>query len=315
MKISLARILKIAIALPPDSAAQGRLTREAGSGLMCADSRPFCRPNRLRPSWPDLFRPSASGRDAQFGGPATLASIQLLKDRVANFADLLDADTGHLALARLAPIARSRRASTRPHQDAVQTRVRAEDDATSISLTSGVTRAVAFSKAQEFDQLGRLTQSIGVSSQTYRFGYDRTGNVTSVTDPISNVFSNGFDPLNRLISQTDELSQTVNLTRNGVDDITAYENPRNLTTSYVRNDFGEIIQETSPDRGTIVYARDGKGEVVQRVGARGQTLTYAYDLAGRISSETDAAVPNQNIVYQYDQSICSSDRPFDDGDR
>ena len=73
-------------------------------------------------------------------------------------------------------------------------------DATAISLKSGATGAVAFSKSQAFDQLGRLIQSIGVASQTYSFGYDRTDNRTSVADPRSYVFQNGFDALSRLIS-------------------------------------------------------------------------------------------------------------------
>ncbi|WP_158813296.1 RHS repeat-associated core domain-containing protein [Methylocapsa sp. S129] len=178
-------------------------------------------------------------------------------------------------------------------------------NATSVTLVRANT-TTAYAKSQVFDQLGRLFQSIGVSSQTYAFGYDRTDNVTSVTDPQSNVFSNGFDALNRLISQTNEDGAIVNLTRNGVDDITAYQDPRNLTTSYVRNGFGEIIQEASPDRGTLVYQRDARGQVIQRTDARGVSFTYTYDLAGRILGEQNFAQASDNVWYVYDQPAAGS---------
>ena len=178
-------------------------------------------------------------------------------------------------------------------------------DATAISLKSGASGTVAFSKSQTFDQLGRLIQSIGFAGQTYTFGYDHTDNVTSVADPRSYVFSNSFDALNRLISQTDEggvSGNTVNLTRSGVDDITAYQDPRLLTTSYVRNGFGEIIQEVSPDRGTTTYWRDALGHVSKRTDARGVTFTYTYDAAGRILTEANAGNSSDNVTYQYDQT-------------
>jgi RHS repeat-associated protein len=182
-------------------------------------------------------------------------------------------------------------------------------NATSVSLKNS-SGAVAFAKTQTFDQLGRLLTSVGVSSQTYTFGYDRTDNLTSVADPASNVFSNGFDALNRLISQTNEDAKTVDLTRSPVDDITAYSDPRNLSTTYVRNGFGDVIQEASPDRGTIVYWRDARGQVTQRTDARGVTFTYTYDLAGRILTETNAANASDNVTYTYDQPICTSDWPI-----
>jgi RHS repeat-associated protein len=179
-------------------------------------------------------------------------------------------------------------------------------NATAVSLTSGATGTVAFSKTQAFDQLGRLIQSIGVSSQTYAFGYDLTDNLTSVTDPASHVFSNGFDALSRLISQTNEDGATVNLTRNGVDAITAYQDPRSLATSYVRNGFGEVIQEVSPDRGATTYWRDGRGLVTYKTDARGVSFAYFYDAAWRLTGKQNYANANDNVWYVWDEPASGS---------
>ena len=178
-------------------------------------------------------------------------------------------------------------------------------DVTSITIEHADS-STAYTKAQTFDELGRLIQSIGASSQTYNFSYDKTNNLTSIEDPQSNTFSYGFDAVNRLIHETDEDSAQVNLTRDGTDHVITYEDPRSLTTSYVRNGFGEIIEEASPDKGTTTYVRDARGLVTSRTDPRSIETDYTYDDAGRMLTQSYVGSSGDDVTYGWDETATGS---------
>jgi len=56
-----------------------------------------------------------------------------------------------------------------------------------------------------YDEIGRLLNAIGASSQTTIYAYDRTDNLTQITDPRSNLYGYAYDSLNRLVQTTDQV--------------------------------------------------------------------------------------------------------------
>ena len=68
------------------------------------------------------------------------------------------------------------------------------------------TGTILKTQSKIFDELGRLLQSVGASSQTTSFEYDDNGNVVEVTDPRTAVTGNAFDALDRLVQWTDALT-------------------------------------------------------------------------------------------------------------
>ena len=126
----------------------------------------------------------------------------------------------------------------------------AHDDMGNVTRTdikSGVGTIIATQSAA-FDELGRIMQQIGASSQITAFGYDPNDNLTSVTDPLNEQTLFAFDTLDRLIKETDALSGEVDQAYDDQDNLASLEDQRNLTTSFTHNGFGEVIQEVSPDR-------------------------------------------------------------------
>ena len=170
--------------------------------------------------------------------------------------------------------------------------------ATSVTASSGGTITKQMSMA--YDEIGRLLQSIGASSQTTTYAYDRTDLNTQVQDPRSNLYGFAYDSLSRLVQTTNQESAKVNLTLDGQDNVTAYQDPRAITTSYVRNGFGEVIEEVSPDAGTSTFVRDLHGSVTQVTDGRGVVINKTYDKASRLLTETYPADTTENVTYAHD---------------
>ncbi|HEX7025711.1 MAG TPA: RHS repeat-associated core domain-containing protein [Gammaproteobacteria bacterium] len=155
-----------------------------------------------------------------------------------------------------------------------------------------------------FDELSRLLQTIGASSQSTLFTYDNNGNTTSITDPESNATANTFDPLNRLINVIDPENGVNNPTvyaYDAQDNLTAVTDPEGLSTTYGYNGFGEVISQTSPDTGTTTYTYDTAGNRTGMTDARGVTVTYSYDALDRLTG-IDYPGTSEDITYVYDQT-------------
>ncbi|WP_119392177.1 RHS repeat-associated core domain-containing protein [Taklimakanibacter lacteus] len=166
---------------------------------------------------------------------------------------------------------------------------------------------VTFAQTQVFDELGRLMQSIGASSQTTLFTYDKTDDLKTVTDPRSNVYSYAYDALSRLIQETTEDTSTISYGLDGRDGLSTYTDPRSLVTSYVRNGFGEAIQEASPDAGTTVYVRDARGLITQMTDGRGIVTNFVYDNLGRETSRSFPSAAGETITWTWD-SVASGNK-------
>jgi RHS repeat-associated protein len=160
--------------------------------------------------------------------------------------------------------------------------------------------SIVKSQSRVFDQLGRMLQDIGASSQTNTYAYDANGNQISFTDGLNNSTSQAFDALNRLSMVLDPLS---NLTTSGYDaqdNLVSVTDPRSLVTSYVYNGFGQMIQESSPDKGTTVYKLDKAGNRTNEVDARGIVTQRTFDNLNRVTAETFPASSGENITFSYD---------------
>jgi RHS repeat-associated protein len=160
--------------------------------------------------------------------------------------------------------------------------------------------SITKTQSQVFDNIGRLLQQIGASSQTTTYGYDSQGNQLSAKNALNNTTSQAFDALNRLITVTDPLTHATGYGYDAQDNLTSVTDPRSLVTSYIYNGFGQVIQETSPDRGTTVYTLDKAGNPVNETDARGIVTNRTFDKLDRVTAETYPASSGENIAYTYD---------------
>ena len=151
-----------------------------------------------------------------------------------------------------------------------------------------------------FDQLGRMLQQIGASSQTTTYGYDADGNRNLIVDGLANSTTQAFDALNRLVTAMDPLSNTTQYGYDSQDNLVSVTDPRYLVTSYVYDGFGRVIEQNSPDQSTTVYLLDEAGNRTNQVDARGIVTQRTFDKLNRITSETFPASTGENITYTYD---------------
>jgi RHS repeat-associated protein len=175
----------------------------------------------------------------------------------------------------------------------------AAGDITNQTIRNG---SVALVKTQGavFDQLSRMLQQIGASSQTTTYGYDSDGNRVSIQDGLTNSTTQAFDALNRLVSAIDPLNNDTAYNYDAQDNLISVTDPRSLVTGYVYDGFGKVIQETSPDKGTTVYLLDNAGNRTNETDARGIVTVRTFDKLNRVTAETFPASPGENISYSYD---------------
>lgn len=164
------------------------------------------------------------------------------------------------------------------------------------------TGAILKTQSAVYDELGRLLQSVGASSQTTSFEYDDNSNVVEVTDPRNAVTGNAFDALDRLVQSTDALTGVTEFTYDSQDNLVSVEDPKNQITGYVYNGFGDVIQLTSPDTGVTVYEVDKAGSRTKETDARGIVADYSYDALSRVTAITYPANTAENVSFTYDDT-------------
>ncbi|MHA3915842.1 hypothetical protein [Halovulum sp. GXIMD14793] len=93
-------------------------------------------------------------------------------------------------------------------------------------------QTTTFMESSVFDELGRLTSTLGGAGQIHSFAYDLEDNLTTATDPANNNFINLYDRLNRLRGTVDQASHQTDLTLDDAGQTTAHTDPRAITTSF-----------------------------------------------------------------------------------
>jgi RHS repeat-associated protein len=152
------------------------------------------------------------------------------------------------------------------------------------------------------DELGRLLQSVGASSQTTSFQYDDNGNTVEVTDPRGAVTAQAFDALDRLVQSTDALTGVTEYQYDAQGNLISVDDAKNQITNYVYNGFGDVIQLTSPETGVTVYEVDKAGNRTKETDARGVVTNYSYDALNRLTVTTYPASTGENVAFTYDDT-------------
>ncbi len=179
------------------------------------------------------------------------------------------------------------------------------DDPLSL-ITKTASGTVAQSHTAQYDDWGRIQQSIGAASQIWNIAYDNLSNLTSVIDPPLTVGGTGnqrqyaYDPLNRLMTATDPQSYSTQYGYDNADNLNKLTDARSNSTNRWVDGFGDIIQEVSPDRGTIVYYYDLGSNLTKRVDGDGIETDFTYDAANRRATQTFPSDATQNVAFYYD---------------
>lgn len=160
---------------------------------------------------------------------------------------------------------------------------------------------------QTFDDLGRLTRSLGAAGQTTRYAYGPEDRLSSVVDPKGRATGQQFDELYRLVRNEDALTNLTHLAYDPRSNLTSVTDARSLTTTYEYNEHNQVIRRVSPDTGVSTYSYDAAGNVTRVTDARGVTTVYTYDALNRPA--TVAYLPNASpqIIFTYDQQDLSAD--------
>ena len=161
---------------------------------------------------------------------------------------------------------------------------------------------VVKTQSKVFDELGRMLQSIGASSQTTTYAYDKNNNVTGITDPRGNGTGQTFDALNRLIQTAAPLSITTSYGYDARNNTVSVTDPNAALTTYVCDGLDDLIETVSPDSGTSIYVTDATGNRTSKTDARGVVTNYTYDLLSRVTSKTFPAYAAENVTYTYDET-------------
>ncbi|RLA14338.1 MAG: hypothetical protein DRQ59_03340 [Gammaproteobacteria bacterium] len=164
------------------------------------------------------------------------------------------------------------------------------------SATNEIKRVMS----RQYDELNRLREVIGASSQTTQFDYDVNDKPSRTTNGRGYSTDEAVDALDRIISITDAKENPVQYTYDQQDHVTNVTDQRGNTTTYDYNGLGQLISLHSPDAGTSNFVYDDAGNLVQRTDARGVVTGYQYDALNRVIAETYPSNPGLNKTYSYD---------------
>lgn len=159
-----------------------------------------------------------------------------------------------------------------------------------------------------FDELSRLLNTVGASTQTTQYTYDLNDNPVTITEPKGGITTQSFDALDRLVQSIDPENGSLKPTSyiyDAEDNLISVTDPNSQTTSYVYNGFGDIINQTSPNTGTTSYTYDAAGNRTSQTDARGIMATYSYDALNRLTS-IDYPGTAEDVSYSYDSTLSNN---------
>lgn len=168
----------------------------------------------------------------------------------------------------------------------------------------------------EFDQAGRMVESIDSREIATVYAYDAESNIVSVTDGAGSVVTATYDALGRihLMSQMQgsSLAETETLYGPG-GELASVTDPKGLVTSYQHDAFGQRRQTSSPDSGVTAYSYDAQGNLVSVVDARGVTRSSSYDALGRRTQEFSGSAVLKSATYDVASTSCPTGEQFSVG--
>jgi YD repeat-containing protein len=143
--------------------------------------------------------------------------------------------------------------------------------------------ALARTRSQAFDALGRLAQILDSQNHATTYGYDANGNPTSSTDANGATTTHSYDPLNRLIQTLTPDGGQTHHQYDSLDHLASVTDPIGVTTSYATDGLDNLSTETSPDSGTTKNTYDAAGNLLTSTSPTGIKLSYRYDALNRLT--------------------------------
>ena len=154
---------------------------------------------------------------------------------------------------------------------------------------------------QQFNTLGRLSQSANAAGQATLYTQDANGNLDLASDPLNRTTDQDVDALDRVTKQLRDVAGLNVQTQFGydaLDQLTTVTDPKGLITRYTNDGLGNLLKLESPDTGTTTYTVDAAGNRTSQTDARGVTVNYAYDALNRLTGISfPTAALNTTFVY------------------
>ncbi len=166
--------------------------------------------------------------------------------------------------------------------------------------------------ASQYDQAGRLIETIDANGNKVDYTYDAANRLLSRTvDPngLNLVTRYQYDAKGERISTTDAngtVTQIVYDPKGQVVSQTVDPKGLNLTTTYTYDDTGHVLSVTDPKGITTQYVYDALGRrVASHVDPRGLDITrrYAYDTAGNVVASMDGNGSTTRYIYDADHRL------------
>ena len=157
---------------------------------------------------------------------------------------------------------------------------------------SGVTSSLGPSLAFTRDGLGRITQIVGPTGETFRYGYSPAGDLVSFTDGASRTISFEYSADHNLLVSRDPANRPFQTVTYDADGRLASVTDGAGNTTEVRSDVS-ARQETRTDaagRLTTITTFDERGdpiEILEVFDGSSRTTRLVYDATGNLASVTD----------------------------
>ena len=155
-------------------------------------------------------------------------------------------------------------------------------------------------QSQLFNELNRLTETVGGANQSTLIDYDPNGNLTSITDGLGHTTLQAFDALNRLKEVTDPANGLTEYEYDARDNLIRVTDPKGLTTTYTYDGLDNLIAQTSPDTGLTTFTHDEASNVLSQINANDITVNFYYDALNRLTL-IDYADDRLDISFIYDE--------------
>jgi YD repeat-containing protein len=166
---------------------------------------------------------------------------------------------------------------------------------------------------QQFNTLGRLSQSANAAGQATLYTQDANGNLDLASDPLNRTDDADVDALDRVTRQLQDvagLNVSTQFGYDALDQLTTVTDPKGLITRYANDGLGNLTKLESPDTGTTTYTVDAAGNRTGQTDARGVTVNYSYDALNRL---TGISFPTSslNTAFVYDSAgTCPAGETF-----
>ncbi|XZE22169.1 FG-GAP-like repeat-containing protein [Pirellulaceae bacterium SH449] len=149
----------------------------------------------------------------------------------------------------------------------------------------------------DYDDHGRLVQTILANGAIITTSYDPDNSIRSVIDPMGNSSIEEYDPFGNIVKTTNALSGIVTRTYDSSGNETSITDELGRTTSTVYNQRGDVIKITDPAGNSIFRTYSSFGDIQAETDRMGHTTTNAFDERGNLIRQTNPLGISSDVVY------------------